>query len=131
MVAGGNDCDTSPPTAAPTVVEAYASVIDTAKMKARTVTVSSICPRMKIADTTNTIYAVNAGLVTLCADKEVSFADSTPSFTLGDGSVNDGYLQRDGVHLTHAAMNRLARNLSMRTKNAASGVCSDERGHRQ
>ena len=51
--------------------------------------------------------------------------------TLGDGSVNHGYLQRDGVHLTHAAMNRLARNLSIRRKNTASGVCSDERGHQQ
>ena len=90
VVAGGNDCDTSPSTPAPTVIDAFASVIDAAKAKASTVTVSSVCPRLKTADTTNTIDAVNAGLVTLCTDKDVIFADSKPSFTLGDGSVNDG-----------------------------------------
>ena len=127
VVAGGNDCDTSPPTPAPTVIDAFASVIDAAKAKASTVTVSSVCPRLKTADITNKIDAVNAGLVTLCADKKVIFADSTPSFTLGDGSVNDGYLHRDGIHLTHAAVNRLAKSLRLKKRNDASGVCSGER----
>ena len=114
VVGGGNDCATSPSTPAPTVIDAFASVIDAAKAKASTVTMSSVCPRLKTADTTNTIDAVNAGLVTLCADKDVIFADSTPTFTLGDGSVNDGYLHRDGVHLTHATVNRLAKNLRVK-----------------
>ena len=127
VVAGGNDCDTSPSTPAPMVIDAFASVIDAAKAKASTVTVSSVCPRLKTADTTNTIDAVNAGLVTLCAEKDVIFADSTPSFTLGDGSVNDGYLHRDGVHLTHAAVNRLAKNLRLKKRHDASDVCSGER----
>ena len=78
VVAGGNDCATSLSTPAPTVIAAFASVIDAAKAKASTVTVSSVCPRLKTADTTNMIDAVNAGLVTLCADKDVIFADSTP-----------------------------------------------------
>ena len=127
VVAGGNDCDTSLSTPAPTVIDAFASVIDAAKAKASTVTVSSVCPRLKTADTTNTIDAVNAGLVTLCAEKDVIFADSTPSFTLGDGSVNDGYLHRDGIHLTHAAVNRLAKNLRLKKRHDASDVCSGER----
>ena len=114
-------------TPAPMVIDAFASVIDAGKAKASTVTVSSVCPRLKTADTTNTIDAVNAGLVTLCAGKDVIFADSTPSFTLGDGNVNDGYLHRDGVHLTHAAVNRLAKNLRLKKRNDASGVCSGER----
>ena len=37
VVAGGNDCDTSPSTPAPTVIDAFASVIDAAKAKASTV----------------------------------------------------------------------------------------------
>ena len=109
------------------VCAAFASVIDAAKAKASTVTVSSVCPRLKTADITNKIDAVNAGLVTLCADKKVIFADSTPSFMLGDGSVNDGYLHRDGIHLTHAAVNRLAKGLRLKKRNDASGVCSGER----
>ena len=52
---------------------------------------------------------------------------NTPSFTLGDGSVNDGYLHRDGIHLTHAAVNRLAKSLRLKKRNDASGVCSRER----
>ena len=127
VVAGGNDCDTSPSTPAPTVIDAFASVIDAAKAKASTVTVSSACPRLKTAGTTNTIDAVNAGLVTLCAEKDVIFADSTPSFTLDDGSVNDGYLHRDGVHLTHAAVYRLAKNLRLKKRHDASDVYSGER----
>ena len=112
---------------APTVIEAFASVIDANNANANTVTVSSVCPRLKTADITNKIDAVNAGLVTLCADKKVIFADSTPSFTLGDGSVNDGYLHRDGIHLTHGAVNRLAKSLRLKKRNDASGVCSGER----
>ena len=54
-------------------------------------------------------------------------ADSTPSFTLGDGSVNDGYLHRDGVQLTHAAVNRLAKNMRLKKRNDVSGVCSGVR----
>ena len=127
VVAGGNDCDTSPSTPSLTVIDAFASVIDAAKMKASTMTVPSVCPRLKTADTTNTIDAVNAGLVTLCADKDVIFSDSTPSFKLGDGSVNDGYLHRDGVHLMHAVVSSLAKNLRVNIRNDASGACSGER----
>ena len=127
LVAGGNDCDTSPSTPALMVIDAFDSVIDAAKMKESTVTVSRICRRLKTADTTNAIDGVNAGLVTLCADKDMIFADSMPSFTLGDGSMNDGYLHRDGVHLTHAAVNQLAKNLLLKIRNDASGVCSGER----
>ena len=90
----------SPPPAA----ETYSAVIDTAIVKARTVIVSSIYPRLTTNETTNTIDAVNAGLVSLCDEKSVAFINNTPSFTLSDGSVNDGYLQRDGVHLTITAV---------------------------
>ena len=127
VVAGGNDCDTSPSTPSPTVIDAFASVIDAAKMKASTMTVPSVCPLLNTADTTNTIDAVNAGLVTLCADKDMIFADNTPSFKIGDGSVNDGYLHRDGVHLMHAVVSSLAKNLRVKIRNDASGVCSGER----
>ena len=123
VVAGGNDCDTSQSTPAPTVMDAFATVIDAATAKASTVTVSSVCPRLKTANITNKIDAVNAGLVTLCADKKVIF----DSFTLGDRSVNDGYLHRDGVHLSHPAVTRMAKNPRLKKHNDASGVCSGER----
>ena len=93
----------SPTPAAEDVVEAYSSVIDTALVKARTVIVSSVYSRLTTHETTSTINAVNAGLVSLCDEKNVTFINNTPSFTLSDGSVNDGY-QQDGVHLMTTAV---------------------------
>ena len=49
--------------------------------------------------------------------------DNTPSFKLGDGSVNDGYLFADGVHITRSAMNKLAMNLKLQVKDRGEGVC--------
>ena len=66
-------------------------------------------------------------VIPLGSDKKVIFADSMTSLTLEDGSVNDGYLHRDGIHLTHAAVNRMAKNLGLKKRNDASGVCSGER----
>ena len=50
-----------------------------------------------------------------------------PSFTLSDGSVSDGYLQRDGVHRTTTAINRVAKNLAPKVKCAQSVVCGQVR----
>ncbi len=44
---------------------------------------------------------------------------------LGDGSVNEGFLTEDGIHLTNAASNRLAKNLELRLKSETAGVCRD------
>ena len=100
----------SPPTAAEAVVEAYSAVIDTVLVKVRTVIVSSVYPGLTTNETTSTIGAGNAGLVSLC-----------------DGSVSDGYLQRDGVHLTTTAINRVAKNLAPKVKCAQSVVCGQVR----
>ena len=69
-----------------------------------------------------TIDAVNAGLQGLCEDEDVSFVNNDPSFHLADGSINDGYIMKDGVHLTYNAVNKLARNLNLRPVDAEKGV---------
>ena len=117
----------SPPPSAEAVVEAYSAVIDTALVKARTVTVASVCPRLTTRKTTNTIDAVNADLVHLCDENSVTFIDNTPLFTLSDGSVNDGYLHRDGVHLTTTAINRVDKNLALKIICAEDGACGQAR----
>ena len=120
LVIGGNDCDRQPPTPADTIVKSYNDLIQKACMRANNVTVSSICPRLKTESTNSTINDVNAGLVASCSDNDkVHFVDNTPSFMLADGSINDGYLHQDGVHLTRSAVNKLARNLKLKTKNEA------------
>ena len=78
-----------------------------------------------------TIEAVNAGLVSLCKEKAATFADNTPSFTLSDGSVNDGYLLPDGVHLTRTAVDRVVKNLRLPVKGPTRGVTASQQKPRQ
>ena len=125
LVVGGNDCDSTPTSDPATIVTNYQALIDSAKSKSDHVVVSSICPRLTSQRTQDRIDAVNAGLLSSCADNEsVTFVDNTPSFQLGDGSVNDGYLLADGVDITRPAMNKLAKNLRLPITNADEGVCS-------
>ena len=127
MVVGGNDCDSETPVPAAKIVESYQQLIQKACQKANKVTVSSICPRMKSDSTHATINTVNAELLATCNDNDqVTFVDSTPSFMLSDGSVNDGYLLPDGVHLTRPAVNKLAKNLKLNIKSQTEGVYKDQ-----
>lgn len=123
LVVGGNDCATTPPTPANEVIDKFAKLIDNAKTRAKSVVVSSVCPRMKEPEVTETISLVNAALQVTCAAKEVTYADSASSFYLRDGNVNDGYLLKDGVHLTNRATNKLAHHLGLPIKDSNVGVC--------
>ena len=131
LLVGGNDCDVTPPPPAATIVTKYGGLLDMAQAKARAVTVSSICPRKTTDDTRMTIEAVNAGLVSLCEEKAATFADNTPSFTLSDGSINDGYLMPDGVHVTRTAIDRIVKNLGLPVKDPTRGVTSSQQRPRQ
>ena len=124
LLVGGNDCDVTPPPSAAAIIATYGGLLDMAIIKARNVTVSSICPRMTTTETQQTIDAVNAGLLSMCDERAVKFVDNTPLFTLSDGSVNDGYLQPDGVHITRQAIDKIARNLCLQVKDTARGVCN-------
>ena len=88
---------------------------------------SRVCPRLTTHKTTNTIDAINANLVHHCDEKSVTFIDNTPLFTLSDGSVNDGYIQRDVVHITTTAINRVAKNLALEIICAEDGACGKAR----
>ena len=124
LLVGGNDCDITPPPSAAAIVATYGGLLDMAIIKARNVTVSRICPKMTTTETQQTIDAVNAGLLSMCDERAVKFVDKTPLFTLSDGSVNDGYLQPDGVHITRNAIDKIARNLCLQVKDTARGVCN-------
>jgi hypothetical protein len=130
LVVGDNDCDTTTAKTAKDITEEYTKLIDAAKTKAEQVTVSSICPRMTSKTTQDNISAVNAGLNVICSDKNITFKDNSAFFFLGDGSINDGYLLNDGVHITRPAVNKLAQNLNLRVKDKAKGACKDSNRQR-
>ena len=69
--------------------------------------------------------------MSLCKEKAATFADNTPSFTLSDGSVNDGYLLPDGVHLTRTAVDRVVKNLRLPVKGPTRGVTASQQKPRQ
>ena len=118
VVVGGNDCDEESREAGSVhdILETYDSLIEIAKTKADSITVSSICPRNTAVKTQTSIDALNAGLQDLCATKGCEYVDQRGSFTLGDGSINDGYILSDGVHLNRSGANRLAKNLKLKVK---------------
>jgi hypothetical protein len=118
LVVGSNDiseCKDNEESA--NVVPKFASLIDKAKTKATQVSISSVCPRLDRPEIKERIDAFNANLQVLCTDNECDFTDNTPSFTLGTGDINDGYLAMGkGPHLSKAGVNNLVRNLKLRTK---------------
>ena len=127
LVIGGNDC-ASPDSKTPSDMDDYKNLITSTKRVAKSITVSSICPRLH-TETQDIITAVNAGLQVMCQDEGVGFIDNTSSFHLQDGSVNDGYFHRDGIHLTWQATNKLGKNLALNMKEPTDGVCASRKGN--
>ena len=74
---------------------------------------------------------LNAGLSVLCDELGATFINNDPSFHLQDGSVNDGYLLPDGVHLTKPATNKLVTNLKLQLRHGEPSAHADhrKRGH--
>ena len=117
LMTGTNDLKDAKdkPESIPEIVKKYSALIEDAKAISQYVTVSSICPR--IDDVTDLVEPFNTNLQVLCEDKDCEFVDHTPIFTLGDGSINDGYLtQGKGPHLTKAGLNKVAKNLKLKVK---------------
>ena len=86
----------------------------------------NVLPRMISPDVTEKIAAVNAGIQVTWDAKGVTFADNTSSFYLRDGSINDGYLQQDGVHLTYRATHKLVQHLNLQVKDKVRGACTQK-----
>lgn len=112
VVVGTNDC-AKDDVSVSDIVNQYGSLVTAARTLADEVIISSICPRLDQQPDEDRCSALNAGLQGLCEDKKCSFVDHTQSFTLADGTVNEGFLLGKGPHLTRSGTNRLARNLKL------------------
>ena len=103
------------------VVNEYNELINESKAVSEAVIVSSVCPRSD--EVNDLVQPFNDALKAVCNDNpNVSFIDNTPSFTLGDGKINDGYIWKNGPHLTRPGVNCLARNLKMNIKQGVNDV---------
>ena len=131
LAVGGNDCDScSDERSIPDILSEFESLIKSAQETSVSVAVSSVCPRNKPGAVMERISALNAGLKVLCDDLEVEFIDNDPTFHLQDGSINDGYMLPDGVHLTKAATDKLVTNFKLQLRHRETSAHADHR-HRQ
>ena len=116
--AGGNDCcsrtDQKPMNE---IVDNFKDLITSAKNKSEDVIVGSVLPRGNITpEETERIDTLNANLVTLCTDLDVTFVDNDSYFKFQDGSLNDGYFINDKVHLNPAGSNKLVTRHQLQVK---------------
>ena len=125
---GTNDCTTDNVTIEQ-IRDSYVNLINSAKKRAEKIVVSSIPPRLDGEANMKNVESMNAALVGLCSEMEITFVDHTDSFMLRQGEVNDGYLHKDGVHLTEPGTQRLIKNLRIPLKDDKSGVCKVSRQH--
>ena len=127
---GGNDFAAKFGELPNNIVASFGTLIDHAMGKSRKVTVPSITPRVttdQVQDKIDARGLTPSTQVSLhCAEKHAIFVDNMLSFRLGDGSLNDGYFTTDGVHLTRAGVNKLARNMKVPVKSNAAGACRDK-----
>ena len=112
IVGDGNDCEASQ--YVPELVANYKDLIIATKSTAWSVTVASICPRGP-EKTQECIDSVNAGIQGLCGDLGCAYADTTDTWKLRDGSINEGYFVHDLVHLTHKGQNKVAKMLDIKS----------------
>ena len=128
LVGRRNDCDTDGDDLDVSgIIAQYKDLVACAKTRAWSVTICSVCPRIKSDTVSQRIESLNAGLKGIASDLEVDFLDKNPIFYLQDGTLNDGYLLADGVHLTRLATNRLVTNMQLSLRQGVTSAHSDHR----
>ena len=128
LVGGGNDCDIEGDDLDVSGITAqYRDLAACAKTKAASVTIRSVCPRNKSDVVSQRIKSLNAGLKGIASDLEIDYLDNDPIFYLQDGTLNDGYLLPDGVHLSRPATNRLVVNMQLSLRQGLTSAHTDHR----
>ena len=128
LVGGGNDCDIEGDDLDVSGITAqYRDLAACAKIKAASVTICSVCPRNKSDVVSQRIESLNAGLKGIASDLEIDYLDNDPIFYLQDGTLNDGYLLPDGVHLSRPATNRLVVNMQLPLRQGVTSAHTDHR----
>ena len=113
---GTNNCSDSDMDTGLTMAS-YKELIAVAQTKVNSpsdVVIASIPPRTDKEEAHARVASVNAELCVIAAESRATFVDNDATFHLADKSVNDGYLMVDGIHLTYAGVNRLAKTLHPR-----------------
>ena len=122
---GTNDCNTNDDDFQPAAIaDSYKQLVNKMAEKVddvSKVTIVSVPPRADEPAKQERVKALNACLCALATETGAKFINNDPDFLLGNGSPNDGYLCRDGVHLNYTGTNRLAKNMKLFVKDGHNG----------
>ena len=114
FLGGGNDAAQKPEDIdLESVIECYKSMINTAKDMCQDISIAAIPPRLQPAHAMEHITSLNANLVALANEMDISFMDNSEHFLLHNKEVNDGYLY-DQVHLNIKGSNKLAQSMGLK-----------------
>ena len=120
---GTNDCSDEN-LDAEEVIQSYKTLVMAATDRVPSpadVAVSSIPPRTDCPEHQHRVEAFNAALCVIAGEMDVLFINNDTKFKLSDGSVNDGYLLNDGLHLSAKGTNMLSKNLMLEIIASANG----------
>ena len=99
------------------ITESYKDIITAAKAKVRDpkeIRIVSVPPRSDSEDHQENVDMLNTCLELLAQVDGVTFIKNDLTFKLSDGTPNDGYLLKDGLHLNNRGTNRIARNIKLK-----------------
>ena len=118
---GTNDCSNEEFNG-DTIAKTYKDIVETVKLKVndpKCIKLVSIPPRSDSKTYQERVDTLNACLSSIATDDGLTFINNDPTFKLGDGTPNDGYLLNDGLHLNDRGTNRLVKNMQLRVNHKA------------
>ena len=125
-LAGTNDCS-SDAFDANCLSQQYKELVDVAKEKVRdpkNVSLISLPPCSDKHNFHGRMDSANAVMTATAQEESIGFINNDVHFKLSDGTVNDGYLAPDGLHLNWGGTTRLVNNMKLKLKGTAKGDCT-------
>jgi regulator of replication initiation timing len=113
LVVGRTDCSGS------STIEHLSNNLTVAIQQAKalspsgSVEVSSILPQADNTAKQQRLEQMNSSIENICTNLDTVFINNDPSFRLGDGEINEGFLQDDGFAPNKAGKNKLLKNLNL------------------
>jgi hypothetical protein len=77
------------------------------------VRVSSILPRTDDTSVQERVEQFNCAVEDICKTNHIQYIDNDLTFRLGNGDINDGFLECDGNNLNKAGQSKLVKNLGL------------------
>ena len=115
IVAGGNQLQDDIANVTETI-SSIKSTIAAAKQVGDTVSLCELPPRMNSINATEAVHALNIELKELARETECGYVETGQVFHLANGSPNDGYMDKDNIHINLRGGDKLVECLQIKLK---------------